>query len=66
MKTEIREHAKREAMKLEQRFLDEVNRILNSGMVDDDTAVSGIFRVALDNMAMNYSKSKDHKNLSRI
>ena len=66
MKAEVMKHAQREAANLEQKFLEEVNRLLSSGMVGDDTAVSGIFRVALDNIAMNYAKSRDHSNLTRI
>jgi len=56
----------RQTKQLESKFMDEVNRILNSGMVNDTTSTAGIIRVALENIANGYTRSHDHKNLSRI
>jgi hypothetical protein len=55
-----------EAVKLQQMFIDEVLRIQASGLVSNITSVSGIFRVALENIAIGYNKSHDHDNLTRI
>jgi len=57
---------KKEATKLEAAFLAEVNRLLKSGMIANNTSNTGIIRVALENIAYGYSKSHDYKNLTLI
>ena len=57
---------KKEATKLEAAFLSEVNRLLKSGMIANNTSNNGIIRVALENIAYGYSKSHDYKNLTLI
>ena len=56
----------KEATKLEDAFLDEVRRLMKSGMIADNTSNNGIIRVALENIAYGYSKSHDYKNLTLI
>jgi hypothetical protein len=63
--------AARQAAVLEGKFLDEVQRLLRSGAVDDATCSrSLLFGVALENLADSYlgrdKSSREYRNLRRF